>query len=382
MRVVLDARAVGRELDGIGRYCVSLTRALVAARPGTEYVVLVRREVASEAQQWAAPAVVRALPWGHMSPVGLAAGGAAVDALRADLYHGFSAFMPLVMRTPAVITVHDAIWLRRPWLQASGRPLRMAAGWAYHWGAIGHGARHARGVITVSEDARRDIGRCWPAALPRIRVVWSGVDGKFSVRAAPAAVTSLRERHGLRRAFFIHPTNGKPYKNTLRVVQSFARAADHLDHDLVIVGRRSASTGDVERAVSRAGMTDRVRLLGAVPEDELIALVQTATALVFPSLWEGFGLPIVEAMQAGTPVITSARSSMAEVAGDACLLVEPTATHAITAALTRLVRDEPLRADLGRRGRTRAELFRWDRTAKGVLAVHDELVAEGLSVQR
>jgi glycosyltransferase involved in cell wall biosynthesis len=169
----------------------------------------------------------------------------------------------------------------------------------------------------------------------------------------------------------------QPRKNLERLIEAFAMAtASHTGASggeqpllLAIAGRRGWLSEAIDRRVAQLGLGGRVRFLDYVPDEDLPGLLSGATAFAFPSLYEGFGLPVLEAMACGAPVLTSTTSSLPEVAGDAAMLVDPTDTAAIAAALARLIADEPLRAELRARGLARAALFSWERCARETLAV-------------
>jgi glycosyltransferase involved in cell wall biosynthesis len=170
----------------------------------------------------------------------------------------------------------------------------------------------------------------------------------------------------------------EPRKNLARALRAFGRIAPSLpDHQFVIVGQPGWKYGEVLSEARRADLAGKVVLTGYVPEEELPIFYNHAVALVYPSLYEGFGLPLIEAMACGTPVLTSAGSSLSEVAADAALFVPPTREDTMAEAMTALATDGSLRADLRRRGLERAATFSWERTARETIEVYREVAEEG-----
>jgi len=175
------------------------------------------------------------------------------------------------------------------------------------------------------------------------------------------------ETFGFPSSYFLSVSNRKPHKNEFRLIEAFARANLGCEIQLVFTGDSNA---DILRWVEERGVGSRVTFIGIVPEEKLPSLYRGATALVFPSLYEGFGLPIVEAMACGTPVITSNTTAMPEVAGDAALLVDPRSVEQISRAMEQIVTDTSLRQRLRDTGFRQARQFRWSKTAE---MVHDVL---------
>jgi glycosyltransferase involved in cell wall biosynthesis len=256
---------------------------------------------------------------------------------------------PLLSFAPSVVTIHDALPAFRPAARWSvRRDLRRAS--------IRLSARRARGILTVSESSKRDIVRWY--GIPAERVVAVPLAAASGLDAPPpdGSVAAVRERYGLGDAplcLFVGKLTRR--RNLPLLAEAFAEARDraHTTHTLVLVG----SGGEDLRS------GPDVRLVGHVSDAELHALYHAAEVFVYPSEYEGFGLPVLEAMAAGLPVLTVESSSLAEVAGGAALLVSEPTHELLAAALARLFTDEGLRADLSRRGRARAAEFSWPRTA-------------------
>jgi len=276
-------------------------------------------------------------------------------AIPADLLHGTN-FLPPLSRLPTVITVHDLSALRHPaWHPPE--MLRQARLWA-------DAARRARRVVAVSEVVARDVVGLLGIPPDRVRTV------PLAPTPLPAPDLSVLARLGLAGQPFILAVGAlEPRKNLPRLVEAFRACRAASGHRLVLAGPH----GDGARAVASAARgEDRVLLAGRVTGAELAALHGTAAVLAYPSLYEGFGLPPLDAMLAGVPVVASTAGSLPEVLGDAALLVEPTDTRALASALDRVLGDPALAADLAARGRERAAAYSWARTADLTRAVYRE----------
>ncbi|HLG50048.1 MAG TPA: glycosyltransferase family 1 protein [Chloroflexota bacterium] len=285
---------------------------------------------------------------------------------------------PLRPRRPTVVTVHDLVPLIRP-------EYRRTAAQRLYTALVARGLQSARRIITDSSASAQDLESLLGIAPSRIRIIPLGVDSRFqplATRTDHALADRVLADHGIDRPYFLYLGGLDQRKNVALLVRAFHRLKreTNLPHLLVIAGAiRSADDlfYDPRPDLQRLGLVEDTRLPGPVTDVEARALLARATAFVFPSLYEGFGLPPLEAMACGTPVICSNASSLPEVVGDAGLLFDPRDEAALTAHLARLARDAELRRELGTRGRERATHFTWERTVAATIAVWEE-VASGL----
>jgi glycosyltransferase involved in cell wall biosynthesis len=231
-------------------------------------------------------------------------------------------------------------------------------------------------IITDSESARQDIVTELGIAVDRVRAIPLGVRS-LPADLPPETLAAVRAKFGLTDAPFILAVGSlEPRKNLPRLIEAFAQLVQETslpDVQLVLTGARLHGATAIDDAITRYGLAERIRLTGYVTDTELAALMQTCACFAYPSLYEGFGLPVIEAMEMGAPVVTSNTSSLPEVVGDAALLVDPTDTSSLAAALHRLLTEDTLATDLRRRGRERAALFTWERTAEAHLQVYREV---------
>lgn len=281
-----------------------------------------------------------------------------------DLLHGLAYAAPLAAACPTVITVHDLSFMRfpaafRPFNRTYLRLMTVAA------------TRRASRVIAVSESTRQDVIRLCGVPAGRVTVVPNGVTEDFCP-ADPAVVAAFRSRRGLPERYILFLGTLEPRKNLVRLVDAYAewRGRNGAAVKLVIAGGKGWYYERVFARVQELGLADDVLFPGFVPAGELPWWYRAAECFVYPSIFEGFGLPVLEAMACGTPTITSDASSLPEVAGDAALLVGTEDTAGLAAALDRILSDPALAEDLRQRGLRRAASFSWQRTAAATAQIY------------
>ncbi len=293
----------------------------------------------------------------------------ALDARRdrAELFHAPHYVCPPFLSCPAVVTVHDLIHLRFP------EQRRHRLGPHYARVMLRLAVRRAARVITVSESTRRDL-ETWLGADPRrIRVIRNGVAPQFRPADDVAALDAPLAALGVTPPYWLFVGNPLPHKNLGRLLDAVAGLPDELGQ-LVLVGISAASRPMVEGACQARGLRSRVVILAPLPQASMPLLYQRATALVCPSLWEGFGLPALEAMACGTPVLAADRGALPEVLAGAGVLVDPTNVDALREAMYNLGADERLRAALRTAGLARAREYSWRDAAEATLGVYREVL--------
>jgi glycosyltransferase involved in cell wall biosynthesis len=286
--------------------------------------------------------------------------------LGAELLHSPHYVRPLLCTIPSVVTIHDCIHLLFP----QYLPNRMA--WRYARYMMGSAIRHSAVVFTVSEASRADILRFYPWADPdKVHVVPNAIDTELLESPGEEEMARVRERYQVRGRFVLFAGNVKPHKNLERLIRAFALVREQGGHDdlqLLLIGDDVSRYGALRRAVERAGLRQDVRFFGFVPPRTLAALYRMAAVFAFPSLYEGFGLPPLEAMSCGTPVVTSRMSSLPEVVDDAALLVDPYQVDDIALGISRVLDDDGLRGRLVEKGFARARSFSWERSVRAIHA--------------
>ncbi len=279
----------------------------------------------------------------------------------ADLVHGPVFVGPLIAPCPVVITIHDLSFIRFPHLFRPANRLYLSV-------MTRLSARRARRLIAVSEHAASEAARLLGISRRKIDVVYHGVDPTF--RPLPAdEVAAFRQRHQLPEQFVLFVGTLEPRKNLIRLTEAFARL-DRGDTKLVLAGGKGWLCEDLFAKVEALGLSDAVVFTGYVPSEELPLWYNAASAFTYPSLYEGFGMPVTEAQACGTPVLTSKTSSLPEAAGDGALLVDPRDVDALSDGLTRILDDASLRETLSRQGLAHARTFDWSRTASHTVQVY------------
>lgn len=360
MKIAFDGTVLHGLKSGVGYYCEELLKAMVALDQETEFFVFSHQPLNL---QFSAEGgnlrftntlrfPIRAFYLHALLP-------RILDSVQPDLAHYTNFLAPLWERQPYVLTIHDMG-------METLRHAHPLAKRMYTKRLVPRIARKARLIITNSEYSKWEIVRYLGISEDRIRVT--------PLAASPKFRPMRRERTD--DPYFLYVGNLEPRKNLERLIEAFARLP-RKDHRLVIVGNRWYRGHAAEEKAKSLGLNGRVQFMGYVPRAELPALFNNATAFVYPSLLEGFGLPIVEAMACGAPVIASNNSSLREIAGEAAVLVDPRSVEQITEALARVAEDNALRDELSSKGLARAADFSWERTASRTLDVYREAVEPG-----
>jgi glycosyltransferase involved in cell wall biosynthesis len=284
---------------------------------------------------------------------------------RVDLLHAPMNVAPWWTPCPVVVTIVDLAYMRYPYVHPRGRRLYLTAFTRLT-------VRRARAVIAISDYTREEVVRLLGVPRERIHVTHLGVDGDFRP-LPPDQVEAFRRQRGLPERYLLYLGNLEPRKNLPRLVQAYARTG--LDIPLVLAGAKGWSYSELFRTVESLDLAGQVLFPGFVPREELPLWYNGATAFLYPSLYEGFGLPPLEAMACGTPVLVSNTSSLPEVVGEAGILVPPDDVEAMAGALQRLVQDTGLRARLRQQGLERTRLFTWERMAQQTVALYQRVLS-------
>jgi len=369
VRLGIDAHASEREGEGNSTYLRGLIQALPAVDAEDEFVLFASephhpfyRTLASGAR-----CRVRAFPRaGGLMRVAWSLGRAAaqegVDCLHVQY------FAPLRYRGPLVVTVYDLGFLHVPDSFPPG--LRLALRVLVPWSVA-----RASQVITTSEFSRRDMQRRYPVPPEKVAVVPGGVRAGFR-KLDDAETRRVLSRHGLEPGFVFSLGRLNRRKNLGRLLLAHRalRAEGVSDAPLVIGGKPDYGVAEIRRGADLAGGADDVRWVGLIPEGDLPAFYSGAACFVYPSLFEGFGLPVLEAMACGCPVVSSDRAALPELVQDAGLLVDAERVDALAATIARVLGDAALRAELGERGLVRSRQLTWPEAARRTLAVYRRAV--------
>jgi glycosyltransferase involved in cell wall biosynthesis len=367
VRVGFDARLLHH--TGIGRYCKNLLARL--AGPG--WVVWVSSADKSAAQDAWPDAEVRVCPARPFSVAEQVFWARELPQAPIDLFHAPHLNVPLVCPVPLVVTLHDLIPLHFP------RTINSRAGALYFAAMSRLAVRRARLVIAVSQHTANDLVLTLGAERTRVRVVLQGADRQFSVPVPEQMARDLRSRLALTGRYILYAGQWKRYKNLETLIAAFAALGPaHADVKLVLLGRIDPRATHVLSTIARYNLGTRIVLPGyLIDEQEVVALFQGASVFAFPSRYEGFGLPPLEAMAAGVPVVSSNATALPEVVAEAALLVTPDDVPGWTRALGRALSEPLLRAELVQAGHERVKWLDWERTAEATRAVYAELANQG-----
>jgi glycosyltransferase involved in cell wall biosynthesis len=373
MRIGIDARFLTHpQVGGFKTYTESLLRALAQVDTENEYLLYVDRAVEACRELSAHPNFTVSVVTGTRHLLGMASREqvslprrAARD--RIDLLHSPALTAPLFLPCPLVVTIHDMIWLGA----GGGGSVRRSLLAAY-WRAVARSAaRRAKAIITVSQTSMKDVVELLGLDPRQVVVTYEAADPRFRPLFA-AQVETIRRKLGLPRTYVMALGSADSRKNLDGLVNAYALlpAALRADHPLVIVWAHAHLAAAIRQQVSDLGLVRDVHLLGSISNEELVSIYNGASVFVFPSLAEGFGLPVLEAMACGTPVVASNCSSIPEIAGDAAILFDATDSREMAEAMTKILTDTQLRGSMTTKGLQRASAFTWRRCAEETVAVY------------
>jgi len=359
MRIGINAALLasrgGYRQTGVSRYIGELSRALRPLLGADETLCMLEPTAPTVAER---PAL--RIPWEQCALPVLA------RRAQLDLLHGPLHVLPRVGGPPGVITIHDLAFLHFPERVPRSRRLYLTAG--TRWSM-----KLAKQVIAVSESTATDVQRWLGVPAGRIEVIpLAPTDAIQPIVGEDVA--AFQQRNEITRPYVLCVGTLEPRKNLGRLLRAFADIAGEVPHQLVLVGPEGWLNEEMHATLAELQLGDRVRLTGFVDDADLGAWYSGADLFAFPSLYEGFGLPPLEAMRCGAPVVTSHVSSLPEVVGDAALTVDPEDVAALAAAMRRVLTDRALADDLRGRGIERAAQFSWKRTARETLAVYRDAV--------
>jgi glycosyltransferase involved in cell wall biosynthesis len=382
VKIAIDARRI-RDF-GVGTYIRNLLNALARIGSRHDYALISR---AQDKQQFAElPGNFRPIEYGYSDSSRLDhfALPRLLASIKADLTHIPFHRVPLFMPRPYLVTVHD---LGSLFFDDASGALHEARAFR-----LKRGLRRAERIIAVSGATQRDVMNLVPDVAARVRLIYNALDPRFLEHRLPSDARTggpeaaarerarILERYQIRYPFLLYAGSIRPQKNIPRLIEAFAVARcsletreEYKDLRLIIIGDEISRHPDVRRAVIQSRVENCVRFLGFIPFDTLRIFHELATAFVFPSLYEGFGLGPLEAMASGTPVIASSVSSLPEVVGGAAMLVNPENVFDIARGITEVLTDPELRAEMILKGRKQSETFSWARTAHQVLDLYEEL---------
>lgn len=370
MRIGYDIGSVTRFPTGVGNYTYQLALHLHRLAPGLDMAGFAAGRQSPCLRELAGKMSVRRIPlparvvyrtwqcFGRPRPDRLLGG--------VDVYHATNYVLPPLQSARSVLTVYDLSFLVRPDL-CSPRIV------GYFSRNIARFVSRADAVLTCSNATKRDLAELLDTPPGKITVAPGAVPADLSPVPTAEAKPLLASHYGVTGPFILFTGTLEPRKNVAGLVRAFSRLADGIPHRLVLAGGLGWKPGNTLDAIADSGVRDRIVRTGFVPEAHVPAFYSAADVFVFPSHYEGFGLPVLEAMRCGCPVIAADTSSLPEVVGDAGILTPPGDDEALATAIQEVLQDEPLRADLIARGQKRAGAFRWEDAARSVLELYERL---------
>lgn len=373
MRIAIDAHSIGAKLGGNESYALNLIEALAQIDRVNDYTLYVTTAEAHDRfhQRWPNFKVHRTLPHTPLIRIPLTL-SAELRKHPVDVLHvQFTA--PPFCPCPVVVSIHDLSFEHLPqtFNRRSRTQLRLT---------VRHSARRATKILTLSEHTRGDVIETYGIDADKVTAIPLAAPAHFAPVTDDKELQRVRHTYGIDGDYVLSVGSIQPRKNLVRLIKAYAelRAAQssNICPKIVIVGKRGWLYDDTFRALEDTGVKDSVVLTGYVPESDLPALYSGALCFVYPSYFEGFGLPPLEAMKCGAPVIVGNTTSLPEVVGDAALQVDPFDISAIAAAMDQLIYNSELRKDLSVKGQARAKLFDWKHTAQRTLAVYQQVYRE------
>jgi glycosyltransferase involved in cell wall biosynthesis len=379
VRIGIDARFLTHsQRGGFKTYTESLIAALGEIDGENEYVLYLDRHPDTKSQvpnrlnftTRIVPSLlpVVGMPWREQ--VGLSR---EINHDRLDLFHSPNLTAPLHLGCPLVVTIHDIIWFFPEKFSrgSSWSARRRLMEWYYRW-VPRYAAKNASAIITVSQAAKQSIVEHLELDCSHIFVTYEAASPIFRPMHDAKQIGSVRHKYHLPAEFTLAIGSADPRKNIKTLVQAYALLSAELQarYQLVIVWTHSLLVAELTKQIESFGLTERVHFLEGVSNEDLVLIYNAASLFVFPSLYEGFGLPLLEAMACGTPVVAANNSSIPEIAGDAALLVEAKDANAIADAMARILSDETIHSTLKRIGLERAASFSWEKCAQETMAIY------------
>lgn len=366
--ITIDYTSAARQRAGIGRYTRSLVLALARIDLTNEYTLFVPHDAKDLAAVAAFPKNFRVkrsplnerastFIWQRAQlplPIEIFTGAA-------EIFYSPDFVLPPTRANKKILTVHDLSFKRVP---ETAVP-------SLHWyleGAVPRAVQRADLILADSNATRDDLIELFHAPANRVQTLYSGYDAQFHPISDERELERVRTNYKLHKPFLLHVGTIEPRKNLARLIEAFSHLPERYDFELVIAGGRGWMYDEIYAAPQKFGVSAAVRFIGFVPDSDLPALYSLAELVAYPSLYEGFGLPVLEAMACGAAVVTSNNSSLPEVAGDAAILIDARNVQELTFAMQRVLEDSQTRDTMRQKGLTQAEKFSWQKSAEQLCA--------------
>ncbi len=369
MRIGIDARFISNG-SGLGRYAYKLLEFLLKLDTENEYIVLVYKGEEKYVDYPYGKYRVVGVDFQHYSLAEQWGYWKFLNSLKCDLVHFTNFNHPILYRGKFVVTIHDLTLLfypgrvRRKWVSELGYKLVMKS-------AVGNSAK----VIAISEFTKRDILKYFGGHKSKIEVIYEAANEKYEQVKNVGRIERVKKKYKIRKPYFLYVGQWRVHKNLVRLIESFSlvKEAGH-DTQLVLVGKEDPRYPEVREAIAKSKYRDDIVITGFAAEEDLSSIYSGAISFVFPSLYEGIGLPPLEAMQCGVPVISSDASCMPEILEDAVLYFDPRDLHEISQAMIKVYSDQKVRQGLIARGFRQVEKYSWEKMAQETLDVYKSVL--------
>ncbi len=378
MRIGYLTYGLDRNPTGIGRYAVELLRAFQAL-PEPPEIILLTTERSDNYDLWS-KFEHHSLSGCHLLPSLLTIGNLALsNAIRKyDLQivhdvNGIAPFAGPAFRAGRLVTIFDTFGLVEPKTHNRLDTLR------YRW-LLPHTLKKADAILTISQHSCQDIQKYLHIPSAKLKTIYCGIEAQFRPVLDESVRQVVLDRYNIPSPYLLYVGSLNARKNIAGLLEAFAIVLERYPNiTLVIGGKRQWKASGIEATLKQLSLAEKVHFTGYIADQDLPALYSAAEAFVFPSFYEGFGLPPLEAMACGTPVITSNLSSLPEVVGQAALMVDPYDIKSLAAAIERILSDQPLRKDLQQRGLAQAAKFNWQITARQTLNIYKQVLLDRTS---
>jgi len=374
MKILIDARVVINQQTGIGNYTYNLIKHLLEIDKKNRYIVLINQELNKSHSIFNLHQRNLIFKRVNIKPVSVQQQLLLRKVLKDEkpnIYHYPNWDIPLFHGAKSIFTIHDLTYLLHDKLYVNLSPLKKL----YTWLNIYLGLKKSAKVIVVSENTKRDLINNYQVSEKKIKVIYEACDEMFLSTAKPKQKNPYLNKLKGHPKYFLFVGEKRPHKNLKRIIKAFKLFRENYKgYKFLIVGKKYAQYDEPEKLVRKLKLNEDVKFLENVNNETLIALYRNAEAFVFVSLYEGFGIPILEAMSCGTPVITSNISASNEIASDAAIKVNPYQVEEIAGAMIDIINDKKLRKSKIQKGKTRAQEFRWKKTAKQTLQLYNETI--------
>ncbi len=363
MRIGIKISPLWGAMTGIPNYILQLLRSMSKIDRDDEFFLYTNRPIPFElglGDNFRTVLVNKPYPrWQLWYQIGLPR---QIRRDRIQLYHDPVYLLPFRLGVPGIITIHDLSGLVMPHFHRKKVAMTSKL--------IPYSVRKAKRIIAVSEFTKSEIVRLFPAAEDKITVIYEAASDDFVPVTDINRLNLVRRKYRLPEKFVLFVGTLEPRKNLVGIMKAYARIRAEIPHSLVVVGGRGWKYSNIYKLLSSLNIEENVIFTGFVDASDMPAIYSMADIFAYPSFYEGFGLPVLEAMACGTPVLTSNTSSLPEVAGDAAILVNPNSVDDISEKLLMLAKNEDIRKDLSRRGIENARMFSWEKAARETIDLY------------